>query len=232
MRLLSIAIVSLSLALCSTVAVAGPVPPPPVLEIQFSGMDLIYNGVNLYDATSAAGGIGSPAQADPLFTMTFLVDGVEKGQLTTNIAIDTFIKALSGIPAAGGSVMTGGNGNQFGVDLLTKPAAPGLDSWGLSLNIDKMSFFYTGSNVAIATAGQSTSLWKQDLPFGLAFDPSQPISIVLSSASLRDVTTANGVVTGFRAAGTGNISGILLPEPTTMLLLALGAVGILRRRAR
>ncbi len=75
-------------------------------------------------------------------------------------------------------------------------------------------------------------MWTQSLPFGLAFDTTQPISIVLSSANLTNVTTAGGFVTGFHAAGTGNISGTLLPEPTTMLLLALSGVALLRRRTR
>jgi hypothetical protein len=227
MRLSSTAIVSLVFASCCIVAAPAS---GSILEIQFSGMDLVYNGTDLYDAGGIAGSTGNPAQADPLLTMSFLVDGVPQGStLTSNIAIDTVIKALSGIPAAGGSVMTGGNANTFGLDLLTKATTP---AWGLALNIDKFNFFYSGNKVAIATAGQSTSVWAQSLPFGLAFDTSQPISIVLSSADLTSVTTAGGFLTGFHAAGTGNISGVLLPEPTTMLLLALGGVAFLRRRTR
>jgi hypothetical protein len=199
-----------------------------VLEIQFSGMDLVYNGSDLFDAgASNTIGSGSPAQADSLLTMVFLVDGVQQGILTSNIGIDAYIKGLSGIPAAGGSVVTSGNASGFGVDLLTQAATPG---WGLALNIDKFNFFYTGSNIAIAAGATSTSFFDQDLPFGLAFDESQPVSIVLSSANLTNVTTAGGFVTGFRAAGTGNISGVLVPEPTTMLLLALSGLSLIRRR--
>jgi hypothetical protein len=228
MRLSATVTVSLILALCGIVAAPAS---GSVLEVQFSGMDLVYNGTDLFDTgASNVVGTGTFAQADPLLTMSFLVDGVQQGTtLNTNIAIDTFIKGLSGIPAAGGSVVTSGNGNAFGLDLLTKTTTPG---WGLALNIDKFSFFYSGNKVAIATSGQSTALWSQALPFGLAFDPSQPISIVLSSANLTNVTTANGLVTGFRAAGTGNISGTLLPEPTTMLLLALSGMALVRRRTR
>jgi hypothetical protein len=219
-----------SIVLCVLVSSAVLVAPASgaILEIQFSGMDLVYNGSDLFDAgASNTMGVGSPAQADSLLTMVFLVDGVQQGILTSNIGIDAYIKGLSGIPAAGGSVMTSGNGNGFGVDLLTKSSTPG---WGLALQIDQFNFFYTGNKIAIAAGATSTSIFDQDLPFGLAFDPSQPISIVLSSANLTNVTTAGGFVTGFNAAGTGNISGVLVPEPTTMLLLALGGLSLIRRR--
>jgi hypothetical protein len=227
MRLSIALIVSLAFALCGILVAPAS---GAILEIQFSGMDLVYNGADLFDTgASNTARIGSPAQSDPLMTMSFLVDGVVQGQLTSNIAIDTFIKGLSGVPAAGGTVLTSGNGNSYGLDLLTKATTPG---WGLALQIDKFNFFYSGNKVAIATSGQSTSLWSQDLPFGLAFNPSQPISIVLSSANLTNLTTAGGFVTGFHAAGTGNISGVLLPEPTTMLLLGLGGLAFIRRRTR
>jgi hypothetical protein len=223
---LSLAAAVVSLALCGILVVPAS---GAVLEIQFSGMDLVYNGTDLFDAGGSVGGTGSPAASDPLMTMSFLVDGVVQGQLTTNIAIDTYIKGLTGIPAVGGSIISSGNANTFGLDLLTKATTPG---WGLALMIDKFSFFYSGSKIAIATSGQSTSLASQDLPFGLAFDASKPISMVLSSANIKSLTTAGGFVTSFDAAGTGNISGILLPEPTTMLLLALSGIALIRRRTR
>lgn len=194
-----------------------------ILEIQFTGMDLVYGNDVLYDAGGIMGSLGRSEAADPLLTMVFLVDGVQQGIVTSDIAIDTRIADLYGIPAAGGAVVSGAG---F-VDLFTKSSGQG---WGLALNVDSMSFFYTGNNIAIAAAGVSSEIYRQDLPFGLAFDESQPLSIVLSSANLTNVTTANGFVTGFRAAGTGSISGVLLPEPTTMLLVAIGGLALARRR--
>lgn len=218
---------SLVLAVLSLTVVG--VAQASVLEIQFSGVDLTYNGTNLFDAVAGnTARAGTRSQADSLTTMSYLVDGVPVGTVTTSsIALDLYVKGLTNVPAAGGLVTTAGNGNAFGVDLLTGGSDP---AWGLSMNIDKLSFFYTGNNVAISLAGQDTGLYSQSLPYGLQFDPSQPISIAFSSASLTNVTSAGGFLTGFNSSGTGNISGTLLPEPASLLLMTMGGLALLRRR--
>lgn len=218
--------IALLAAVCTVLATTAQAA---ILEVHFTGMDLNYDGANLFDAgASNTVGMGSPADADPLQSMVFLVDGVQVGSvLTSNIGLDAYLMGLTNIPAAGGVVQTTGNSNGFGVDLLTSNATPG---WGLALQVDKFQFYYSGNRITIATTGVSTALYAQSLPFNLAFDPSQPISIVLSSTNLANVTTAGNYVTGFRAAGTGSLTGVLLPEPATLLTLAIGGLGLLRRR--
>lgn len=205
------------------------------LQIQFTGLNLVYDGTNIFDAgASNTVGSGNPAEADALTAMNFYLDGSLVGSLNSDIYADVYIKDVLNIPAAGGVVVTGGNGGAFGVDLLMNDLFPG---WGLALDIDSMQFFYTGSRIAISVAGVATGLAVQDLPFDLQFDPLQPIKIVLSSASLTNITSANGYLTGFNASGTGNVSGegfVVIPEPATYVLAGFGlaALAVARRRRK
>ncbi len=203
------------------------------LEIQFTGLNLDYDGTNIFDAgTHNTVGIGDPAQSDPLGSMNFYLDGTLVGVQNTNVFADIYIKDVLNIPASGGSIVySGGNGGAFGVDLLTNNTIPG---WGAALNIDTMQFFYTGSQIAISVSGFATDLFAQSLPFNLEFDQSQPITIVMSSANLTGVTSAGGFLTGFHAAGTGNVAGTgyLVPEPASVALAAFGIVALLVIRRR
>lgn len=211
------------------------------LQIQFSGLNLTYDGTNLFDAAFPnTVGSGDPAQSDALSTMTFYLDGIQVGSvLTSDIYADVYLADILNIPDGIGFVTSGGNGGTFGFDLLTENSLPG---WGLALNVDVMQFFYTGSQIAISVSGLATSLGTQALPFDLEYDPTQPITIVVASAQLTNVTTAGGFLTGFNAAGTGNVAGtgFLVPEPTALATMAAALAGLVvvgrrqreRRRVR
>lgn len=203
------------------------------LQIQFDGLNLEYDGAAIFDAESISGGGGDPSLADPLITMNFLVDGSVVKTLTTDIRADVFIGGVAGIPAGGGQITTAGQGDTFGFDLLTKSTTPG---WGVALNLDEVTIGYTGSSIAIFGGATASSVPTQMLPDGLEFDETKPITVSFSSANLTDVTDAGGFLTGFKAAGTGDISGTLVPEPTSAALLlggfAFAAVGVRRRKNR
>jgi hypothetical protein len=206
------------------------------IDIHFNGLNLVYDGTDIYDAVSSAGGTGDPAQADPLSSMSFFVNGSPVGTvLTSDIFADVLIEDVQNIPVGGGVVISGGNGDAFGFDLLTKNE---LGGWGVALHLDTLQVFYTGSEIAIAGAGLASDLFFQDLPFGLDLDPSEPITIAFSTATLSNVTSSGGFLTGFVAAGTGNISGmereIPIPEPGTFVLAGIGlfASGMFVRRRR
>jgi hypothetical protein len=198
-----------------------------VVEIQFTGLDLTYDGTDIVDATDPVGGSGDPAEADPLTTMVFLVNGSLVGTLTDDIFADVLVQDVLNIPDTGGVVTSGGNGGAFGFDLLTS-----LAGWGISLDIDKVKVYYTGDEVAIAAAGVATQIGYQDLPFDIVLDGAKTVSIVASSTNLSNLTASGGYLTGFDASGTGSVKGVFIPEPATLGLVALGGLGAFLRRKR
>jgi hypothetical protein len=204
------------------------------LQIQFTGLNLSYDGSGLFDsAFPNTSGSGDPTQSDVLTSMSFYLDGVQVGSLlSSNIFADVYLAGITNIPVGGGVVNSTGNGGTFGFDLLTENNVPG---WGLALDVDTMQFFYTGSKIAVAVSGLASGLFAQALPFDLAYDPLAPITIVVASAELTNVTDAGGFLTGFNAGSTGNVAGqgYIVPEPGAATLLVVGslvAAVCLRRR--
>ncbi len=195
-----------------------------VLEIQFTGLNLTYDGTNIFDSGSSnTVRNGNYAEADALTSMNFYLDGALVGVLNTDVYADIYIANVGPLSDAGSFVTSGGNGGGFGIDLLTSKDIPG---WGLSLNVDKMQFLYTGSKIAISVSGIATDIFSQALPFDLEFDETQPITIVMSSANLSNIVSDGGLITHLEAAGTGNIAGnghaIPVPEPSSVILMGAG----------
>lgn len=198
------------------------------LEIQFSGLDLVYDGANIYDAINALGGRGDPAKADPLNSISFLVDGQVAGTLRTDIWADVLFAGVNNLPVGGGLVRSQGNGDTFGFDLHTSPGG-----WGLALNLETVEVFYAGGEIAIGGGAAASSVTFQSLPFGLALDQSDRITIAFSSSHLSGVTDNGSFLTSFGASGTGGISGTAMagppapiPEPPAAILMLLGTVGL------
>jgi hypothetical protein len=211
------------------------------IEVHVTGLDLRYNGTEIVDAASAAGGGGDPALADSLAAMSFFYDGTLLGTLSTlagdKIYGDVLIKNLAPIPAGGGPITSvgGGNNDTFGFDLLIGDTAP---AWGLALNLGTVEGWFGTNGLFLAVSGVASSLPAQNLPFLLEIDENEQISFVFSSTSLSNVTSAGGIVTGFQARGTAQVDaqGIVVPEPSSAVLAVLGMVGLgwaaRRRRAQ
>ncbi len=201
------------------------------IEIQFTGMNLVYDGSAIYDSGSTAGGSADPAEADPLLSVNFLVDGIPAGPaLTSNIALDVYIPDVTGLSAATGAttnITTPGNAGYFDLLIGTGPTA----SEYLLVDLAEVSITYIDvANIVQFTFGAAVSdVFSQNLPYGLNIG--DPVTVSFSAQLTSGTkTTAGNLVTGFAATGTGEIRGDVIPEPTTCLLAALGLIGLAVRR--
>lgn len=210
------------------VVVLGATGAHADVVIQFTGMDLVYDGSSLYDAGSTSGGLADPADADSLVSVDFFSNGTLVGSLSSDISLDVFIPDITGIPDAPGTVYNFWTpGNPGFVDLLigTSPLA----SEYLLLDIASSNITYLDASgfaqfIFGGTIGVGNS---QNLPFGL--QSTDPITFSFSSRiDPNSLTSSGGFITGFETSGTGEYSDI--PAPASAALLALGAAAGLRRR--
>ncbi len=183
--------------------------------IQFSGLDAVYDGFDLYDAGSPLGGNQDPLEADPLTSVSIFDDGVLLGTLTSDVYADFAIVAPSPIPTAGGTAASAFGGF---FDLLTGPAG-----WGLGLDFLSFDLAYDGGS-SLVVSGVSSSIVGQALPFGAVV--TRPVRILLEM-ELRNVQTDGSRLSGFDAAGLGAV-----PEPLTLSLFGVGGLALAWRRRR
>ncbi len=191
--------------------VACPTSDASLIEIQFTGLDITYDGTDI------------SAVADDLTTAVVLAGGVPAGPaFTTDIAIDLLIPSVAGLPSSGiGTVST--TGDSLELDL------PGGDFLDLGLS-DVDVTIVNQSSVTFTFGGAEASIVAQSLPFGLIMG--DPVTVSFSTQiDPSSVTEAGGFLTSFVANGTGEVEGALVPEPTTLVMAAgLAAFAIRRRR--
>jgi hypothetical protein len=219
-------------------ALLAVVPTPAsaaTIQVNFTGLDLVYDGSALYDAGSTAGGFADPADADPLISAVFSVDGMPVGSLLTDISADIFIPGLTGIPSGANQfVMPTTSGDPGFFDLLigTSPLA----SQFLLVDLGEVEITYDDDlGVAQFLLGAAVSdVFAQNLPFGLVVD--EPLTVSFSATVVPGTLTEfSGFIDGFSATGIGEISeqgAAVIPEPAAALLLALGCGALLAQRRR
>jgi hypothetical protein len=218
------------ISLCSRVAVtilALTVLTPAsafansILQIQFTGLNLYYDGSALFDGKVANTTPGAnPADADVLGTMYFYVDGSLVGSQSTNIGADIYLPT-GALPLMGSKSGTGGF-----IDIFTKPTIPG---WGLALEPESWTIVSNSTSFIATVSGSviASSLLAQSLPFGLTI--SEPITVSFSTHIFPgNSTTSGGNFTSFKSFGTGEVKGESLqaPEPSSIILLGLGIIWI------
>jgi hypothetical protein len=203
-----------------------------IIQIHVTGLNFTFGGGQIYDTPNAVGGNQVITQADPVETIDFFKDDVFVGRLNTDVYADLLIDKVPLLPKSGGVVTTGSTGGTFGFDLLQGGSST---TQLLGLTFDSLDVFYSKSKV-VFVGGDVQQLTAQNLPFGLVLDNDTTLSISISSSNLTSLTyTAdNQSVTGFQAFGTGDVSGTghVVPEPSTLILLGMGVLGLvfLRRR--
>jgi len=190
-----------------------------VIRIDIAGLDLKYDGVDVFDARSKAGGVGNPADADPLARLIFsYVENpgpsevrTELGVLDADIYADVLVSGLT-IPATPQWVTSSGGGY---FDILTTAAVPGF---GLGLNVQSASIFY-GNGLVMALSTKATSIRTQNLPFSIVLEEGDPVMIGVVCSNAQGVVVGSQV-SQFTASGTANLATAGVPEPAAIAQLA------------
>ena len=200
------------------------------IMIEFTGMDLVYDGSSFHDGGSSSGGFADPADADGLVSVDFFEDGVLVGSLSSDIWLDFMIPDVSALPSAPGTVhnlVTPGNPGYFDLLMGTSPLA----SEFLLLDISSVTITYIdiAGVVEFAFGAAIAPLVAQNLPFGLV--AGEPVTLSFSSqVTPGSLTSSGGFITGFQSYGTGEFTAV--PTPGAMALMGLAGVAGVRRRQR
>jgi hypothetical protein len=205
--------------------------PMGALQIQFTGLNLSYDGATITDAGSPDGGNCDPNEADPLDTVEFKVNGSSVGLLTSadDIYMDLSIPDVTGLSDNNiVTNVTSGPGSYF--HLLIGPNAEEY----LKLEADEVTVIYlkTSNTVQFVYGGSVASVNGQNLPFDVTVGQNVSVSFSTKVDDDSKTTDQDNFVTGFTSSGTGEISGQAVPEPAVCLLAAVSVIGVLLTRTR
>ncbi|MBT3201195.1 MAG: PEP-CTERM sorting domain-containing protein [Phycisphaerales bacterium] len=203
---------AISLALSLMLAAIPQVASAEILQIQLGGVDFGYDGADIVDMDTS--------DPDPLTNVTFLSDNVVLGVDEIGVSLDLYIPGVSNIPIGGGQV-TSAAGGTIDLDL--------GDGENISLTLESASIVYfpDAGTIQFIFAAADGDIDAQNLPY---FSMDDPVSVSFSTQIMGDIGHDGIYLTGFQSVGTGELTSV--PEPATMSLLALGGLGLLRRRRK
>ncbi len=211
------------LAVAAIVSLPISTASAELLVIEFTGLEIEYDGTDIFDVGKKPGHNGDPAESDSLTSMTFTLGANPADVLTTDIFADILIPGVPLIPTDGSPISTVAGGF---FDLLTSTTVPGF---GLELDVQFFEVTYTGFAINIFGHGVATEV-SQDLPFGLMILPGDEVSISFSTQIDMiefDNDDVPEFVTHFISRGTGEVRAENVPEPSTLVLSLLGCLAVM-----
>ena len=196
----------------------------PVLEIQFTGLDLVYaGGTTIEDSGDSVAGLLSPESVDALFSMDFILDGVlvEQFNYADGIFADVELNLAAPLVPDGSLVPILGGG----VFNLYMPDGQALITNTLAGTGSAVSWIDNGFVSFVFAGGLSEVLSDSLMPSGLAYEDNLTVEF---SFSLNNV---EAVGDGFIGSGTGEFVGeVPVPAAAWLFGSALMALAGLKRK--
>jgi hypothetical protein len=183
------------------------------IQIDFQDLDISYSNTT---GDVVSGSTIGTATTDTLTVANFLVDNVSVGTDVTDVTIDLFIPNVDPILNNVTNVKFSDPGGSLVLNF------GGGESVSLTLDEVTVIFQALSPTIEFVAAASVASINSQVLPFGLSLNDPVTVSFSTQVATLAH----DGIFVGnFTAAGTGEISsGTVIPEPTSLGLLALGGL--------
>ena len=187
------------------------------LVIEFTDLNLAYDGSKITDAADPNGGSGDPNQADPLTTVEFKFNGNLVGTISTDAWADILIPDVTGIdPNAPATVISVDPNSDSYFDLLFNDPVTEY----LKLDIDEITITYVDAAgiIQFLFGGGVAEIEGQELPFNLELF--EPVAVSFSTRIDEGTLSNNGTfIDGFTSSGTGEVTGDAeIPEPASLLL--------------
>ncbi|MEO1496487.1 MAG: hypothetical protein AAFV43_04990, partial [Planctomycetota bacterium] len=184
-RLIAVTLMGLAI-----VCLQGSQSVAATIELQFTGLDIVYDGSSITDANAVG--------ADALTTATLTVDGAPStsSPFTSGLSVELDVPGVTDI-AVGGDNVTSSPGGSLTLNF------PGGDFVALDLESADIGFVNAGF-ARFAFGGSVAAVSSQMLPDGLVIG--DPISFSFSTTL--NSFTDNGVnLLTFDASGTGEVEG-------------------------